>query len=241
MSAASANWVFDEVTFEMVAGVNPLVVDRECVHHGDMAELVHNIDLSNVPHRPGQSPDLEAKRLRAWERLSDEEKAWVLDAWELTGMIPTAPAFREMRSAGDRVLYVLVGTEESLTPNELCYLMIARWFRNIDAATARAKMAQLVSQGLARYTGVGRTIATEAGLERLEEMAQQGRRRGDSDEDRRSDHRTSTSKTRVVDRGESSRSRFGDRSAPQGRFRKEIPEDERSQRRPDRNDQARRR
>ena len=217
--------MFDEVTFEMVAVVNPLVVDREYVHHGYMADLVHNIDLSNVPHRPGQSPDLEAKRVRAWERLSDEEKAWVLEAWELTGMIPTAPAFREMRSAGDRVLYVLVGTEESLTPNELCYLMIARWFRNVDPATARAKMAQLVSQGLARYTGVGRTIATEPGLERLEKMAQQGQRRGGSDEDRRSDHRTSTSMTRAVDRGESSKSRFGDRSAPQGRFRKEILDD----------------
>ena len=64
-----------------------------------------------------------------------------------------------------------VGTEESLTPTELSYLMIARWFRNIDPATARAKMAQLVEQGLARYTGVGRTMATEPGLEKLEEMA----------------------------------------------------------------------
>ena len=76
-----------------------------------------------------------------------------------------------MSSASDRVLYVLVGTEESLTPTELSYLMIARWFRNIDPATARAKMAQLVEQGLARYTGVGRTMATEPGLEKLEEMA----------------------------------------------------------------------
>jgi hypothetical protein len=149
-----------------------------------MPELTHNVDLSAIPHRPGQSHDLEAKRLRAWERMSDEEKSWVLDAWDLTGMIPSAPAFREMRSASDRVLYVLVGTEESLTPLELCYLMIARWFRNIDPATARAKMAQLVSQGYARYTGVGRTMATEAGLEKLEDMARGRRHSDDGDEER---------------------------------------------------------
>jgi len=183
-----------------------------------MTELVHNIDLSQVPHRPGQSLDLEAKRIRAWVRLSEEEKTWVLQAWELTGMIPSAPAFRDLRSAGDRVLYVLVGTEESLTPNELCYLMIARWFRNIDPATARAKMAQLVSQGAARYTGVGRTIATEIGLDRLEEMAR------NKNETRRSDRRSTTSQARIVDRGESLRSSFGDRSAPKGRFRKELSE-----------------
>ncbi len=132
-----------------------------------MSEIVHNIDLSSVPHRLGQSTDLETKRKRAWARLEEDEKEWVIKAWDLTGMIPTAPAFREMQNASDRVLYVLVGTEESLTPGELTYLMIARWFRNIDPATARAKMAQLVNQGLARYTGIGRTMATEPGLEKL--------------------------------------------------------------------------
>ncbi len=202
-----------------------------------MPEIVHNIDLSAVPHRPGQSTDLEAKRLRAWDRLSDEEKEWVIAAWDLTGMIPSAPAFREMKSASDRVLYVLVGTEESLTPPELCYLMIARWFRNIDPATARAKMAQLVGQGFARYTGIGRTMATEAGLEKLEEMAQQRRRvSADDDDFERTDHRTTTSRSRVVDRGESPRSSFGDRRAPTGRYRSEIPDDGgRPGRREDRN------
>ena len=151
-----------------------------------MPEFEHNIDLSSVPHRPGQSTDLEPKRKRAWARLSDEEKEWVLTAWDLTGMIPSAPAFREMRDASSRVLYVLVGTEESLTPGELSYLMIARWFRNIDPATARAKMAALVRQGMARHTGVGRTMATEPGLEKLEEMARPARReRSDYGDDRR--------------------------------------------------------
>ena len=190
-----------------------------------MAEITHDIDLSSVPHRAGQSQDLEAKRQRAWDRLSEEEKLWVADAWDLTGMIPSAPAFREMQTASDRVLYVLVGTEESLTPLELCYLMIARWFRNIDPATARAKMAQLVSQGNARYTGIGRTTATEAGLEKLEEMAKQQYGHSGGGEERRLDHRRTTSKNRVVDRGESARSSFGDRSAPTGRFRKEIQDD----------------
>jgi len=148
-----------------------VVLRVESAHHLVMTLWEHDIDLSAVPHRAGQSTDLEAKRKRAWGRLTDEEKEWVLRAWNLTGTILSAPAFREMSSASDRVLYVLVGTEESLTPTELSYLMIARWFRNIDPATARAKMAQLVEQGLARYTGVGRTMATEPGLEKLEEMA----------------------------------------------------------------------
>lgn len=190
-----------------------------------MPEITHDIDLSSVPHRAGQSPDLEVKRQRAWDRLSEEEKLWVADAWDLTGMIPSAPAFREMQTASDRVLYVLVGTEESLTPLELCYLMIARWFRNIDPATARAKMAQLISQGNARYTGIGRTTATEAGLDKLEEMAKQQYGHSGAGEERRLDHRRTTSKNRVVDRGESARSSFGDRSAPTGRFRKEIQDD----------------
>ena len=187
-----------------------------------MPEITHDIDLSSVTHRPGQSQDLEVKRQRAWKRLSEEEKLWVIDAWELAGMIPSAPAFREMQNASDRVLYVLVGTEESLTPDELCYLMIARWFRNIDPATARAKMAQLVSQGYARYTGIGRTTATEVGLVKLEEMAKHHYGHAGGDDERRLDHRRTTSKSRVVDRGESDRSSFGDRSAPTGRFRKEI-------------------
>ena len=187
-----------------------------------MPEITHDIDLSSVTHRPGQSQDLEVKRQRAWKRLSEEEKLWVIDAWELTGMIPSASAFREMQNASDRVLYVLVGTEESLTPDELCYLMIARWFRNIDPATARAKMAQLVSQGYARYTGIGRTTATEVGLVKLEEMAKHHYGHAGGDDERRLDHRRTTSKSRVVDRGESDRSSFGDRSAPTGRFRKEI-------------------
>jgi hypothetical protein len=190
-----------------------------------MDEITHDIDLSSVPHRAGQSQDLEVKRRRAWNRLSEEEKLWVADAWDLTGMIPSAPAFREMQTASDRVLYVLVGTEESLTPLELCYLMIARWFRNIDPATARAKMAQLVSQGNARYTGIGRTTATEAGLEKLEEMAKQQYGHSGGGEERRLDHRRTTSRNRVVDRGESAGSSFGDRSAPTGRFRKEIQDD----------------
>ena len=187
-----------------------------------MPEITHDIDLSSVTHRPGQSQDLEVKRQRAWKRLSEEEKLWVIDAWELTWMIPSAPSFREIQNASDRVLYVLVGTEESLTPGELCYLMIARWFRNIDPATARAKMAQLVSQGYARHTGIGRTTATEVGLVKLEEMAKHHYGHAVADYERRLDHRRTTSKNRVEDRGESNPSSFGDRSAPTCRFRNEI-------------------
>lgn len=175
-----------------------------------MPEFEHNIDLSSIPHRPGQSIDLEAKRQRAWARLSDEEKEWVLTAWDLTGMIPTAPAFREMPDASNRVLYVLVGTEESLTPGELSYLMIARWFRNIDPATARAKMAALVRHGLARITGVGRTMATEPGLEKLEEMARPPERdrydsRSSGPDDRRGGYRDDRERQRYSDRDDRGR------------------------------------
>jgi hypothetical protein len=205
-----------------------------------MPEIVHNIDLSSIPHRPGQSTDLEAKRQRAWVRLEDDEKEWVINAWDLTGMIPSAPAFRELQNASDRVLYVLVGTEESLTPSELSYLMISRWFRNIDSATARAKMAQLVSQGLARYTGIGRTMATESGLEKLEDLARPARQYRDDDRPGRSDHRQTTSRSRVVDRGESPRSSFGDYRAPAGRYRHEMDgsEPQRDSRGPRRDDRG---
>ena len=180
-----------------------------------MPEIEHNIDLSSIPHRPGQSIDLEAKRQRAWARLSDEEKEWVLTAWNLTGMIPSAPAFREMPDAANRVLYVLVGTEESLTPGELSYLMIARWFRNIDPATARAKMAALVRQGLARITGVGRTMATEPGLEKLEEMARPPRRDRDDDSSYGRDRDSSDS------RGPSRTTGRDDHGAPSGPRRRD--------------------
>jgi len=83
-------------------------------------------------------------------------------------------------------------------------------------------MAQLVSQGYARHTGIGRTTATEVGLVKLEEMAKHHYGHTVADYERRLDHRRTTSKNRVVDRGESNRSSFGDRSAPTGRFRKEI-------------------
>jgi len=186
-----------------------------------MSVLEHNIDLSSIPHRPGQSTDLEAKRKRAWARLTDEEKEWALTAWDLTGMIPTAPAFREMSNASDRVLYVLVGTEESLTPGELSYLMIARWFRNIDPATARAKMAALARQGLARSTGVGRTMATEPGLEKLEDMAKPpelGRYDSRSSEtgDRRGGYRDDRGGGPQDRRGPSRPSGRDDHGAPRG-------------------------
>ena len=73
-----------------------------------------------------------------------------------------------------------------------------------------------------RYTGIGRTTATEVGLVKLEEMAKHHYGHAGGDDERRLDHRRTTSKSRVVDRGESDRSSFGDRSAPTGRFRKEI-------------------
>ena len=50
-----------------------------------------------------------------------------------------------------------------------------------DGSLDRAKMAALVRQGLARITGVGRTMATEPGLEKLEEMARPPRRDRDDD------------------------------------------------------------
>ena len=48
-----------------------------------MAILNHQISLSYIPHRKGQSYNLEQKRKLLWEKLSDSEKKWIISIWDL--------------------------------------------------------------------------------------------------------------------------------------------------------------
>ncbi|MEX2376735.1 MAG: hypothetical protein WD848_01740 [Dehalococcoidia bacterium] len=129
--------------------------------------MEHRIDLSTIPHRPGQSTDLEAKRERAWERLTEDEREYVLQAYAEPAADEWQMPFLEVEGASERVLYVLAATGFRLTAPEIAYLLIARWFRNMDPATVRAKLAALVRGGDARNARDGRTYATEQGIEKL--------------------------------------------------------------------------
>ena len=131
----------------------------------------HDIDLSDVPHRPGQSVDLEAKRVRAWARLTDDERAYVAQHYET--MVPDTRwrvGFADMRDTYERVLYVLAITDLRFSPAELTYMMIARWYRNVDQATVRARLAELVNRGEARSSFDGRVHITPNGRYKLDEI-----------------------------------------------------------------------
>jgi hypothetical protein len=131
----------------------------------------HDIDLSRVPHLPGRSTDLEPKRLRAWARLTDDERAYVTQ--HFAALAPETRwrvTFGDMKDTYERVLYVLAVTDLRFSPAELTYMMIARWYRNVDQATVRAKLADLVNRGEARSAYDGRVHITANGRNRLDEI-----------------------------------------------------------------------
>ena len=133
--------------------------------------MEHKIDLSAVPHKPGQSTDLEAKRARAWGRLTEDEREYVVEHYgdREPENQPQAP-FLEVKGAYERVLYILAVTGQRFTPMELSYLMIARWFRNMDVTTIRARVAAMVQCGDARTARDGRVHITTNGAERLDRI-----------------------------------------------------------------------
>jgi len=144
----------------------------------------HPIDLSSVPAARGRSPDLEAKRRRAWERLSEEERAHAIRVFDQPVSGWTLPCV-EAGGAYERVLYVLVVTGAWLTPAQIVYLQIARWYRNTDIATVRARLARMVQAGEARSGRYGGFVATPEGMRKLREIErswlgrlQRGRLRG---------------------------------------------------------------
>ena len=129
----------------------------------------HAIDLSSIPAARGRSPDLEAKRRRAWARLSEEERVHAVQVFEqpVSGWsLPCA----EAGGAYERVLYVLVVTHAWLTPAEIVYLQIARWYRNTDIATVRARLARMAQAGEARSGARGGFLATPDGVAKLREI-----------------------------------------------------------------------
>jgi hypothetical protein len=128
--------------------------------------LQHQIDLSTVPHRPGQSTDLEPKRLRAWERLTAPERKQVIAAYSAPVSGWAAP-FSAFGGSYERVLFVLASSRARLSPNQVSYLLVARWYHNVDPETVRVRLSVMVRRGHARWTKDGQYYATDAGIEHL--------------------------------------------------------------------------
>lgn len=124
--------------------------------------MQHKIDLSATPHKAGQSQDLETKRRRLWERLPEDERVAAIEAYEVPALIEMP--LLQSGGAYERVLYVLVSTGKRLTPEQLSYVILARWYHNTDAATIRAKLAMMVERGHARWTKHGRYYSTDEGI-----------------------------------------------------------------------------
>ena len=131
--------------------------------------MEHFIDLSSIPAEVGRSPDLEGKRRRAWARLSEAERAHVVRVYEQPVSEWSLPCLAA-GGAYERVLYVLVVTGAWLTPAEIVYLQIAKWYRNTDVATVRARLARMVLDGEARAGRRGGFVATPDGILKLKEI-----------------------------------------------------------------------
>ena len=136
--------------------------------------FTHGIDLSGVSHRHGQSPDLEPKRQRAWERMDDREQKYIVrvynkpvEDWDLP--------FLEAGGAYQRVLYVLVTTDTALSADQIAYLMIARHYRNADITSVRKQLAIGVRQGNLRLVGHNRYGSTDEADEMMRQIEQRWR------------------------------------------------------------------
>lgn len=126
----------------------------------------HHIDLSSIPHLPGRSTDLEAKRKRLWQSLPEDERHGAIEAytrpvagWEMS-CVEAGPAY-------ERALYVLAVTGARLTPGQIAYVLLARWHRNTDVGTVRARLAAMVRRGHARWTRDGLYYVTAEGITHL--------------------------------------------------------------------------
>lgn len=122
----------------------------------------HRIDLSVIPHRPGQSEGLEARRKRAWDTLTESERPGVIEAYGRPVTNWEMPCI-EAGGVYERTLYALVVLWARLTPGQIGYMLIARWHKGADQTTIRTKLALMVSKGHARWTRDGRYYATEEG------------------------------------------------------------------------------
>ncbi len=131
--------------------------------------LEHKIDLSATPERPGQSRDLETKRRRLWERLDDRERAGAIEAYDTRSDVIEMPCL-EAGGAYERVLYALVVTGKRLTPAQISYVLLSRWYHNTDPETIRSKLAAMVERDHAKWTKYGSYYATDAGVEHLKKI-----------------------------------------------------------------------
>ena len=141
--------------------------------------FTHRIDLSRVTHRHGQSPDLEPKRQRAWDRLDDRERRYVVSVYNKPVTDWDLP-FSEVSSAYERVLYVLVTTDRALSAEQIAYLLIARHYRNADITSIRKQLAIGVRQEHLRLVGHNRYGSTDDADEKLKIIEQQWRARRDA-------------------------------------------------------------
>lgn len=111
----------------------------------------------------------DAKRARAWARLSDAEKARAPRLLEGTAVVrPGVPPFTAATSAYEKVLHALVAAGEPLSPPEIAYLLIAGRGFNTDIASIRRRLALAVQQGEARSAGEDRYFATDLAIEHLQ-------------------------------------------------------------------------
>ena len=157
------------LSFENVTMRNPS-------EHPMEQAFIHRIDLSRVTHRHGQSPDLEPKRQRAWDRLDDRERRYVVSVYNKPVSDWDLP-FSEVSSAYERVLYVLVTTDRALSAEQIAYLLIARHYRNADITSIRKQLAIGVRQEHLRLVGHNRYGSTEDADEKLKMIEQQWRAR----------------------------------------------------------------
>ena len=141
--------------------------------------FTHGIDLSRVTHRHGQSPDLEPKRQRAWNRLEERERQYVVNVYNKPVTDWDLP-FSEVNSAYERMLYVLVTTDRALSAEQIIYMMIARHYRNADITSIRKQLAIGVRQEHLRLVGHNRYGSTDEADEKLRLVEQQWRARRDA-------------------------------------------------------------
>jgi hypothetical protein len=186
----------------------------------------HKIDLSRVTHRHGQSPDLEPKRQRAWDRLDDRERRYVVSVYN-KAVIDWDLPFSEVRSAYERVLYVLVTTDRALSAEQIAYLLIARHYRNADITSIRKQLAIGVRQEHLRLVGHNRYGSTDDADEKLKIIEQQWRARRDASRVARVVRAAHAAGIESPDlsinppedeRSEESTTEFGQESSPEDRF-----------------------
>lgn len=136
--------------------------------------FTHGIDLSGVSHRHGQSPDLEPKRRRAWERMDDREQKYVVGVYDKPVRGWDLPLL-EAGGAYQRVLYLLVTTDVALSADQIAYLMIARHYRNVDITSVRKQLAIGVRQGNLRLVAHNRYGSTDEAEVKMRQIEQRWR------------------------------------------------------------------